>query len=190
MHKYTGNAKKYGSRAQYKHSLEALLPTTTFYDYLEGRIFQPDFTYSKIADIVEAEEKEKINTDIGQRRTRLGARIEQVTSEVKREVLGNSPLELLYENIINWTHDDEIRRQYEEKLLQHAYDTLIVIPTAKKVAKRKQVQEMAQGMVILKHDFLLAWTIDLQWKDVADIAEMDAGSLRTFVALFPDVGLS
>ena len=190
MHKYTGNAKKYGSRAQYKHSLEALLPTTALYDYLEGRIFQPDFTYSKIADIVEAEEKEKINTDIGQRRTRLGARIEQVTSEVKREVLGNSPLELLYENIINWTHDDEIRRQYEEKLLQHAYDTLIVIPTAKKAAKRKKVQEMAQGMVILKRDFLLAWTIDLQWKDVADIAEMDAGSFRAFAALFPDVGLS
>ncbi|CAD6569378.1 MAG: Superkiller protein 3 [Alectoria sarmentosa] len=190
VHKYTGNAHKYGSRAQYKRSLEILLPTTTLYDCLEGRILQPAFTYSKIADIVEAEEREKINTEIGQRRTRLGAKIDQVTSEVKREVLEDSPLESLYENIINWTHDDEIRRLYEEKLLQHAYDTLIVVPTPKKAAKREQVQKMAQGLVILKHPFLLAWTIELEWKDGADIEEMDAGLLREFIALFPDVGLS
>ena len=190
VHKYTGNAKKYGSRAQYKHSLELLLPTSTLYDYLNGRIPQPDFTYSKIAEIVEAEEKEKINTEIGQRRTRLGAKIDQVTSEVKQEVLENSLLESLYQSIIDWTHDDEIRRQYEEKLLQHAYDTLIVVPAARKAAKRKQVQKMAQGLVILKHQFLLAWTIDLEWKDVANIEEMDAGLLREFIALFPDGGLS
>lgn len=190
MHKYTGNAQKYGSRAQYKHSLELLLPTTSLYDYLEGQIFQPAFTYSKIADIAEAEENEKINHEIGQRRTRLGANIDQVTAEVKKQVLENSSVESLYENIINWTHDDEIRRQYEEKLLQHAYDTLIVIPTAKKAAKREQVQKMARGLVILKHPFLLAWTIDLDWKDVADIEEMDAGLLRDFIALFPDIGLS
>ena len=190
MHKYTGNAKKYGSRAQYKQSLEALLPTNSLYDYLEGRIPQPDFTYSKIADIVEAEEKEKINSEIGHRRTRLGARIDQVTSEVKREVLGTSLLESLYEGVINWTHDDEVRGQYEEKLLQHAYNTLIVLPTAKKAAKRDHVQKMAQGMVILKRQFLLAWTIDLQWKDVAGLEEMDAGSLRGFIELFPEIGLS
>ncbi len=190
MNKYTGNAKKYGSRAQYKHSLEILLPTSTLYDYLEGGIPRPAFTYSRIADIVEAEEKEKINTEIGHRRTRLGAKINQVTSEVKREVLGNSPLESLYGSIIDWTHDDEIRRQYEEKLLQHAYDTLIVIPMAKKAAKRKRVQKMAQGLVILKHQFLLAWTIDLEWKDAADIEDMDAGLFREFITLFPDVGLS
>lgn len=170
--------------------MEILLPTTTLYDYLEGRIPQPALTYSKIADILEAEEKEKINTEIGQRRTRLGAKIDQVTAEVKREVLKNSPLEACYEKIINWTHDDEIRRHYEEKLLQHAYDTLIVIPTAKKAAKRKQVQKMAQGLVILKHPFRLAWIVDLEWKDAADIKEMDAGVLREFIALFPDGGLS
>ena len=189
VNKYTENAKKYGSRTQYKRALEVLLPTSTLYDYLEGLILPPAFTYSKIADIVEAEEKEKINTDIGQRRTRLGARIDQVTVEVKREVLENSPLESLYENIVNWTHDDETRRQYEEKLLQHAYDTLVVAQGPNKAAKREQVQRMARGLVILKHPFLLAWTIELEWKDVADIGEVDAGLFRDFIALFPDCGL-
>ena len=166
------------------------MPTSTLYDYLEGRIPQPDFTYSKIADIVEAEEKEKTNTEIGHRRTRLGARIDQVTLDVKREVLGNSPVESLYEGVINWTHDDEVRGRYEEKLLQHAYDTLVVVPIAKKATKREQVQKMAQGMVILKRHFVLAWTIDLQWKDVADLEDLDVGSLRRFIELFPDSGLS
>lgn len=104
--------------------------------------------------------------------------------------MGNSPLEFWYDNIVSWTHDDETRRQYEEKLLQHAYDTLVVLPTEKKADKRKQVQRMAQGLVILKHPFRLAWTIDLEWNDVADIKEMDAGLLRDFIALFPDIGLS
>ena len=190
MDKYTGTAKKYGSRAQYRHSLEVLLPTATPYDYLEGRIPEPAFTYSTIADLVEAEEKEKINTEIGQRRTRLGAKISQVTSDVKREVLENSPLESLYGSIIDWTHDDAIRRQYEERLLQHAYDTLMVIPTVKKADKRSQVQKMAQGLVILKHQFLLAWKIDMEWKDVAENEEMDPELFRDFITLFPDLGLS
>ena len=139
---------------------------------------------------MEAEEKEKINTEIGQRRTRLGAKISKVTSDVKREVLENSPLESLYGSIIDWTHDDAIRRQYEEKVLQHAYDTLMVIPTVKKADKRRQVQKMAQGLVILKHQFLLAWQIDMEWKDVANNEDMDPELLRNFIILFPDVGLS
>ncbi len=141
-------------------------------------------------EIVEAEEKEKINTEIGQRRTRLGSRIDQVTAEVKREVLEQSPLEDLYQSIIDWTYDDEVRRQNEEKVLQHAEDTLAVLPTAKKSAKREQVQKLADGLVILKHPFLLAWRITLEWKDVEEIKDLDVGLLREFVELFPNEGLS
>ncbi|KAL9127987.1 MAG: hypothetical protein Q9217_003248 [Psora testacea] len=188
--KYTGDASKYGSRSDLKRSLEALLPGTTIYGYLEGRIPQPSYTYTKVADIVEAEEKEKINSEIGQRRTRLGARLDQVTAEVKREVLENSPLEELYSNIINWTEDDELRRQYEERLLQHAADTLAALPVPKKAAKREEVMNMAQGLVILKHPFLLAWKIVLEWKDVEEIEDLDFGLLREFVDLFPGEGLS
>ena len=190
LDKYVGDAKKYGSRTQLKHSLEVYLPNGPLYDYLEGRIPQPAHTYAKIADIVEAEEKEKINTEIGQRRTRLGARIDQVTAEVKREVLEGSQLEELYGAIVDWTHDDEVRRQYEEKLLQRAYDTLITLHTSKKAAKREQVTKLAQGLVILKHPFLLAWKIKLEWNDVEKLDDLDAGLLREYISMFPDEGLS
>lgn len=190
MDKYTLDAKKYGSRTQYKRSLEVLLPGSALYDFLEGRIPQPAFTYAKIADLVEAEEKEKINTEIGQRRTRLGAKIDQVTADVKREVLEASSLETLYGNVVDWTNDDEVRRQYEERLLQHAFDTLVILPMPKKTAKREEVQKMAQGLVILKHPFLLAWRIKLEWEDVEEIESLDVGLLREFIAFFPDEGLS
>ena len=188
--KYVDLVKACGSRAQYRQALEILLPSSPIYDYLEGRILHPAYTYTKIADIVEDEEKEEINKEIGQRRTRLGARIDQVTSDVKREVLQNSRLEEIYQCIINWAHDDESRRQYEEKLLQRAYDTLMVLAVQDKAGKRKQVEKLAEGLVILKHPFALAWRIVLEWRDVENIVQLDAGLLREFIEFFPEDGLS
>ena len=134
--------------------------------------------------------KRKLNTEIGQRRTRLGAKIDQVTAEVRREVFENSPLEVLYSSIIDWTHEDDVRREYEEKLLKRAGETLAVLPMPQKPAKREQVQKLAEGLVILKAPFLLAWRIELEWKDVEDIDTLDVGVLRDFTALFPDDGLA
>ena len=98
---------------QYKRALELHLPTSPLYSYLEGRIPNPAHTYSRLIEITEAEEREFINREIGERRTRLGSRIDQVTLEVKREAYKRSELEQLYRGIVNWSHDDEVRRTYE-----------------------------------------------------------------------------
>lgn len=188
--RYTEFAKKYGSRQQYKHSLEVLLPTCTVYEYLEGRIPNPAYSYIRIADITEADEKAKINKDIGERRTRLGARIDQVITDVKREVMQSSDLERLYSEIIDWTDDDETRRRYEEKLLQHAYDTLAISEVSKKSERRQRVLNLSQGLVILKHPFALAWKITLEWKDVNELGDLDSGLLMEYIDHFPDDGLS
>jgi Tetratricopeptide repeat len=79
-------------------------------------------------------------------------------------VYERSELEDLYQHIIDWTNEDELRRTYEEKLLRHAYDTLVVLPREKKAKKRDQVMKLAHGMVIIKHPFLLAWQIELEWR--------------------------
>ena len=190
MDKYVGFAKKHGTGTQYKDALEVMLPTSTLYDFLEGRVPNPAYTYTKVVEIVEAEEKERINKEIGERRTRLGAKIAQVTNEVKREVWEGSNLEHLYNCIIDWTVDDDLRRLYEEKVLQRAYDTLLVLPFQRKPEKREQVQKLAQGLVILKHPFALAWRIMLEWKDAERLEEWDSGLLREYAELFPDDGLT
>ena len=190
MDRFVGDAKKNGSRTQYRQALEMMLPTSSLYDYLEGRFPHPSHTYTRVVEIVEAEEKEKINRLIGERRTRLGARIGQVTNEVKREVLERSDLEQLYQCIINWTNDDDLRRIYEEKVFQRAYDTLAVLPLQDKAEQQAHVQKLADGLVILKHPYALAWQVALEWHDVEDLQKLDNQVLRDYVELFPDDGLS
>lgn len=187
--KFVGFAKAQGSRKQERQSLDLLLPTCPLYEYLEGRVSRPALTYEKIAHFIEAEEKEKINKEIGERRTRLGAKIGQVTLEVKREILKESPLEDLYRRVIDWTTDDDLRRTYEEKLLQRCYDVLLAVPATQKEGRRQVVAKLAQDMVIIKHPFKLAWDIYLEWQDCELIDQWDANILREYQEFFPTSGL-
>jgi superkiller protein 3 len=188
---FIGFAKNQGTRLQFKKAQEIMLPTSPIYDYLEGRIPHPSYTYQIMAQITEFEEKERINKDIGERRTRLGAKIGQVTVEVKREVLRDSDLEQLYEKIIDWSNDDEIRRQYEEKLLQRCLEALTVLPHGEqKVDKRNKVLKLANDMVIIKHPHRLAWDIAIEWKDPENIQELDVNILREYCMAFPTSGLA
>ena len=182
-------AKIHGNRLQLKRALEARVPDGPFYEFLEGRLPHPSFTFVTLAEIVEAEENERISKEIGERRTRLGARISQVTSEVKLEVYNNSPLEELYQKVIDWHLDDDIRRQYEEKLLLRAHDTLMVLPREEKLSKLEKVMKIANGMVILKHPFLLAWQIVLEWKEIEYLNELDRSIIRDFIDIFPNDNL-
>jgi superkiller protein 3 len=183
-------ARAKGTRAQYKRALTVQLPTSSIYNFLEGRLPHPSAIYTRVADITEEEEKERINKEIGERRTRLGARKEQVTNEVKNEVYGSSELESLYQNIIDWTSDDEVRRNYEEKLLHRAYDTLLVVSREEKNTKRPQVYKLARGMVLIKHPYHLAWEIELEWTDVENIGDMDVSILREYIEFFPEKALT
>ncbi|KAK4981766.1 Superkiller protein 3 [Elasticomyces elasticus] len=182
--------KQYGSQDQYKRALEVLLPTSSVYKFLEGRVQHPSLTYTRLAEITEDQERQRINKEIGERRTRLGARLGQVTNDVKQDVYAKSNLEDLYRNVIDWTNDDELRRTFEEKLLRRAHDTLIVLPSDQKGSKRDQVMILAHGMVIIKHPFPLAWELELEWKDYESMREYDVGILREFVEFFPNMGLS
>ncbi|KAL2800774.1 hypothetical protein BJX66DRAFT_331716 [Aspergillus keveii] len=188
--KYIGFVKKNGTRLQYKKALELHLPTSPLYSFLEGRIPNPAHTYQRLIEITESEEREFINREIGERRTRLGARIDQVTLDVKREAYKRSELEQLYRGIVNWSHDDQVRRAYEERLLQRAYDILTVLPANEKDAKREEVVQAARDMVIIKHPFELAWKIVLEWQDVEDFSQWDRGFLEDFIEFFPENDLT
>lgn len=120
----------------------------------------------------------------------MGARIEQVTLEVKKEAFKKSGLKDLYRGIIDWTNEDEVRRRYEEKLLQRSYDELEVASSKDKRSKKNELIRAAQDMVIIKHPFELAWKIVLEWKDVNNYSEYDVGVLREFRDFFPESGLS
>ena len=69
----------------------------------------------------------------------------------------------------SWTRDDELRREYEEKLLARAYDTLMVLPAGEKAEKRAKVMKLAHDMVVIKHPNLLAWTLELEWRSGIEV---------------------
>lgn len=187
--KFVDFARAQGDRSQYTQALTIILPDSPIYPALEGRLPHPAKTYETMAQILEVDEKKRINTLIGERRTRLGARLSDVTVEVNREVLCQSKLPWIYEQLILWTTDDDIRRQYEEKLLQFRYDRLVVSPPEDKGAELKTVQKLANDMVIIKHPFKLAWDIALEWQDCKEIKDWDPNVLNEYCAHFPDSDL-
>ncbi|KAI1770192.1 tetratricopeptide [Hypoxylon cercidicola] len=187
--KFIDFARACGDRAQYVQALQLILPNSPIYPALEGRVPHPAKTYETIAQILEVDEKKRINTLIGERRTRLGAKISEVTLEVNREVLCQSPLGEIYEQLTLWTQDDDVRRQYEEKLLQFRYDRLLVSPPPDKPAELQVVQKLANDMVIIKHPFKLAWDIAVEWQDHKEIKDWDVNVLNEYCSFFPDSDL-
>ncbi|PHH80330.1 hypothetical protein CDD80_1969 [Ophiocordyceps camponoti-rufipedis] len=187
--KFIDFARSQGSPLQYADALCIRLPESPLYSVLEGRFPRPAETYETITRIVEDAEKRRINTLIGERRTRLGATLVDVTLQVKREVYGQSRLEHLYRQLINWTSDDNVRRMYEEKLLQYCHDRLLVLPSAVKLEQQSVVIGLARDMVIIKHPFKLAWDIAVNWQDNKEISDWDVDLLRNYCSFFPESDL-
>lgn len=182
-------ARAHADPEQYVNALAITLPDSPVYSAVEGRT-RPAETYVTIAQIIEAHEKKQINILIGERRTRIGARVSEVSAEVKREILGASKLGHVYRQIINWSSDDDVRRQYEEKLLQHCYERLLAfIPGPDKSQELETVLKLAGDMVIIKHPFRLAWDITIDWRDFKETKEWDVGILREYCVFFPDTDL-
>jgi superkiller protein 3 len=188
--KMIGVAQNRGTKAQYKKALAIQLPSGPVYEFLEGRLPHPSHTYKRIAEATEADERAREKTEVETRRTRIGAKKDQVVAEVKREIYAESDLEEIYQGMIDWTEDDSTRRKFEEKLLQRAYDTLLVLPNDQKAEKRDQVLKQAHGMVIIKHPFDLAWDLELEWTDVENISSLDASTFYDYITFFPHKGLS
>ncbi|KAK6363196.1 Superkiller protein 3 [Orbilia blumenaviensis] len=183
-----------GSRAQHKKALKLQLPESPIYEFLEASpahsIPPPDITYQKLADIIEAEEKELINTQIAARKSRLGATERSVTIQVKQEVWKKSPLQDLYTKIIDWTKDDQVRRDTEAKQLKLGYSYLEVLGAADKPDQREKVLEWAKGIVIIRVPYELAWKLEIEWQDLDNIGDYDVSVLRNYVDLFPNTGLA
>ncbi|KAH6606172.1 superkiller 3 [Trichoderma cornu-damae] len=188
--RYVDFARVHGDQLQYADALWIRLPESPLYSTLEGYFPHPAKTYESIAQIIEASEKKRINTLIGERRTRLGAKLSEVTLEVKREIYGQSKLEHVYRQLINWTSDDDVRRTYEEKLLQYCHDRVAVLPIGpEKTGEQEKVLGLANDMVIIKHPFRLAWDIAINWQDKKEICDYDVDLLRDYCTFFPESDL-
>ena len=188
--KFIDHVRVHGDKLQYADALWVQLPESPLYPIMEGRFPPPGHTYERIAGILEDFEKKRVNTLIGERRTRLGAKLSDVTLEVKREVYAQSRLEHIYRQLINWTNDDDVRRTYEEKLLHYCYERLLATPPGPvKDQEREKVLGLANDMVAINHPYKLAWDIGVDWQDHKEIKEWNIDVLRGYCTHFPDSDL-
>ena len=67
-----------------------LLPDKPYFTLIERHLPSPGQTCQQISASIEKTEQEAIDKEIAKRRMRLGANLEQVTRDVKRDVLCKS----------------------------------------------------------------------------------------------------
>ncbi|ORY77694.1 hypothetical protein BCR37DRAFT_382583 [Protomyces lactucae-debilis] len=172
-----------GSTSEVAQALKLILPISPFFARFQDHFPNASETYQELSNIVEEDEKKNISAAIAKGRSRLGVRLADLTRQVKTDVYSKSELEGIYTEIINWTHDDAVRRETESKLLRRSVDMLsCVTDTAAQVAK---VRHLAQDMTVINVKDDLAWNIALNWHDMTpDTLPLD--KLMAYLRLYPE----
>lgn len=184
IQKALSEAKDHGSPTEIAQSLRLILPVSPFFRLLEDKLPEPADTYVKLATITEAQDSSQISSSIAKGRSRLGVKLDQLTRDVKNTVYSASELEAIYEEIINWSHEEHIRRDAESKLLHRAVEKLKVSHARDKPPQLQRIMSIAKGMTVVKVNELLAWSIVLDWSDVP-LDRLDLNMILTFIAISP-----
>lgn len=174
-------------------------------------------TLLEVIQLIESSESALLEAEISRRRQRLGGQTLsalQTRRAVQLEHLPHSQLIRLYEQVLqdpDASDDESLRRDVERRLLLHlrtllaaqpcsfnppTLDLVSVIPQSPEVlilaeqakaVTRAQVEELAQGMVLLRVADKSAWTVVLEWGDrYACWSDVDWLQLEQFAQLFPE----
>ncbi|KAK9365405.1 hypothetical protein V1509DRAFT_675777 [Lipomyces kononenkoae] len=179
-----------GSRQDKIEMMKFLLPDSTVFQFLEGRIPHPAETLQNLTELIDSQGKETIQNSINKNRNKIGVNTAELTAKIKQKVYESSELEYYYRQLLNWSDDENQRREIEGKLLEFLYNKLLSVPLGSKDPIRGKIFELATGMLVVKSAVEQAWIIALEWQDWRDLSQLDQNRLRDYVSLFPDSGLS
>ncbi|CAK7894959.1 superkiller protein 3 [[Candida] anglica] len=176
----------------YEKYLRSLLPEGGELSEFSGLFISPlAEVYKQLIDLIAKQERAKVNDLVGKEKLRLPrnmtAEHKARLNNVKWTVYRTSDLSQLYESFINICNDDEVRSTYEEELLKYKYELLLSAPSKEKI--QKELQELVEGMVVVKHKSLLCWSLYFDWKDVKSLADLELDSVIYFLKTFPTEGL-
>ncbi|KAJ8488191.1 hypothetical protein ONZ45_g14045 [Pleurotus djamor] len=149
-------------------------------------------TLEEIVSIIEAEESSFIEKEIAKRRTRLGApSLDVLTKEVKTEVLLESELPKLYDEISSHPNaTDEVRRAAEAKVLRRKLDLLQSLPSSSQREQLKDdVDKLVKGIVLLGIADELAWSMYFEWIDTETVEGYGVSQMQQYAKLFPTSNL-
>ncbi|KAJ3501664.1 hypothetical protein NLJ89_g9238 [Agrocybe chaxingu] len=151
----------------------------------------------EIVSLTERLEEDTFKREVERRRTRLGASSpEQIRKEVFREISGKSQLPSLYNAILNHPKtSDELRAEIDAKQLRHKQQYLASIPLTKETASLKlqilnELDELVEGIVLLRKPDELGWKLFFERKDCEDMSGYDHEHVRQYITLFPETPLA
>lgn len=152
-----------------------------------------------IVEILEFQEEETLKKEVEKRRTRLGAAgPEIIKREVGREIWNASkvavftyvssllftPLTLqlprFYDDILNHPNtSDDLRRLTDSKLLRYKERHLHALPdtaefSSEKATLLKELDELVNGVIVLRIPDELAWMIFLEAQDCDSVGEFNS----------------
>ncbi|KAM0791144.1 hypothetical protein ACM66B_005630 [Microbotryomycetes sp. NB124-2] len=111
-------------------------PTASPYHQIQLALSSPLPTLLELASLIESQELEQIENETKKRRQRLGGpnlSAIETRRQVESEQLRSSQLPIVYKTILeepDASHDDELRRKFENKLLEHFRTLLRASPSS------------------------------------------------------------
>lgn len=168
--------------------LEMQLPSSPLYEFMEGRFPKVALTLQRLIKLISTKETSIINKTISKNKFKISSG--KATNDTIYRIYNESKLPEYYQQLINVTHDDEERRTMESKLLKYLFSLLKVSPNVEKEPLRKQIQEMASGMIVVKSPEPLAWELEIEWWDVKNLQDLDFDVITYYMENFPTQGLA
>ncbi|ABN65293.2 antiviral protein [Scheffersomyces stipitis CBS 6054] len=99
----------------------------------------------------------------------------------------NTDLESLYEMYLNIGTNDDQRRIFEDDLLNFRYQLLKVCPEKKELLHK--IQEMVDGMALVRTSSRVCWNLYFEWLDIQNIADLHERNVIYYLNHFPGDGL-
>ncbi|SCU80651.1 LAFA_0C00430g1_1 [Lachancea sp. 'fantastica'] len=181
----------------YRDSQESYLrhmrPGTPTAELLSRYLISPNEALQGLLNIVRSAEQQKVSKLVSRERLKISANqpdYDLKVNSIAWEVYKDSEVDELYQQLINVTDADEQRRDNEAKWLEYRLKVLKSMPANMKSHFFLKVKGMVEDMVIVDHDFLLAWQLYFEWQDYSNLDSMDTNMISRFMKRFPREPLS
>lgn len=168
--------------------LRHMRPGTSMAERLSRHLISPQEALQGLLNIVAAEEQHHISKLVSRERLKISANQPDYNLKVSMiawQIYQDSEVDELYQQLINITDDDEKRRNLEAKWLEYRIKVLKSMPVEMKHLFFAKVKNMVEDMVVVDHDFLLAWQLYFEWQDYSDLNSMDLNVVSRFLKKFP-----
>ncbi|OUM55265.1 hypothetical protein BVG19_g4771 [[Candida] boidinii] len=170
-----------------------MIPSSELGELIGNLIDKYENHIMKLIDLLRSKESTDITTAV----RKYKMKVPHVMNEEQKlqmnkiiwEFYKTSDVPSLYEQCINICRDDFTRRKIETDYIEYRYEILKVTPPEYKNEYFEQVREIVSGMVVVKHECELAWSLYFDWLDPVSINDLDLIELTNYIRIFGNAGL-